>query len=629
MKVSLKNKIIILVVLPCLGLIVLISMFIFKNYSDYSDAIVAVDNVNISTAVSRIVHEIQKERGLSALYLGKKIEINELLKQRENSLNKHSLLTNQISKKKISDDLRKHLDAASESLNNARKNVDSNGSATEVTIFFGKAINEFILSEIYIAQNTNAFGDEKKLLSVSMLDLAKENAGRIRANVLNILNIDHELSLSQVSLLSSLVAGLNENLNSPTLIISNETQMALEKFKESSDWKKSQSVVSFVLDNASKGSFNKDSNVFFKDITSSINNLGEIIFSEQENVKHSIEKKGKSITTDLILIIIINSILFISVLLLSIYFIRSITKPIQFLMEKLNFLSKDVFQSSEKVSQASEQLSQSSVEQAAALQEAVSSLEEITRMISKTSDNSQTSQSVSKDSLEMANNGQIIIGELNISINKIADSNEKIKERVLQSNIELGDISKIISEIGIKTKVINDIVFQTKLLSFNASVEAARAGEQGKGFAVVAEEVGKLAEMSGGAAKEISDVLARSLQLVDSTIENTKKETILTMEQSRCSIEVGLKTSKRCGESLIDIVEKVQEVNKLIIEIAIASSEQSQGMGQISLAMNELDHATHANSTSSVETAKSGQRLKDQAQELNVAVEELGQIVYG
>ena len=231
MKVSLKNKIIILVVLPCLGLIVLISMFILKNYSDYSDAIVAVDNVNISTAVSRIVHEIQKERGLSALYLGKKIEINELLKQRENSLNKHSLLTNQISKKKISDDLRKHLDAASESLNNARKNVDSNGSATEVTIFFGKAINEFILSEIYIAQNTNAFGDEKKLLSVSMLDLAKENAGRIRANVLNILNIDHELSLSQVSLLSSLVAGLNENLNSPTLIISNETQMALEKFK--------------------------------------------------------------------------------------------------------------------------------------------------------------------------------------------------------------------------------------------------------------------------------------------------------------------------------------------------------------------------------------------------------------
>ena len=126
-----------------------------------------------------------------------------------------------------------------------------------------------------------------------MLDLAKENAGRIRANVLNILNIDHELTFSQVSLLSSLVAGLNENLNSPTLIISNETQMALEKFKESSDWKKSQSVVSFVLDNASKGSFNKDSNVFLKDITSSINNLGEIIFSEQENVKLSIEKKRK------------------------------------------------------------------------------------------------------------------------------------------------------------------------------------------------------------------------------------------------------------------------------------------------------------------------------------------------
>jgi methyl-accepting chemotaxis protein len=629
MTLSLKNKIVILVSLPSFSLLLLIAIFISRNYSEYLDAVKAYQYVKYSNATSRFIHEIQIERGKSSLYLGGKIAKEELSKQRDKSIQLQLIYNETILLHKDSSDLVKLKEGTLKDLEEARKIVDANGAAPEAVKLFSQVVRQLILSEIYVAHNAKASGDEKKLLSVTMLDMAKENAGKLRANITNVINADKELTPQQIQLISSLLAGLNENLSSPTLVISEQSKSALDIFRETSEWKKAQEIILHVLDNASKGAFNLNSNVFFESITTAINNLGTIIFSEQDLVSDLILKKKESLTRSLVLIIAFNSLLLIVVVSLSLYFIKSITGPIQSLVVKLNESSRDVNSSSEKVSEASEQLSQNSTKQAAALQEAVASLEEITQMVAKTADNALVSQKSSEDSFEMAQTGHSVVIELNQSISDITNSNEQIKEKVLQSNVELGEISKIISEIGNKTRVINDIVFQTKLLSFNASVEAARAGEQGKGFAVVAEEIGKLAEMSGNSAKEISDVLDKSLNLVDSTIEKTKKEIIFILDQSRETVKQGSKTAEKCGQSLVEIVGKVQEVNRLVVEIATASNEQSQGMSQISIAMNELDHATHSNSASSVETAQFGLLLKNQSDDLNNAIKDLSKVIYG
>ena len=63
------------------------------------------------------------------------------------------------------------------------------------------------------------------------------------------------------------------------------------------------------------------------------------------------------------------------------------------------------------------------------------------------------------------------------------------------------------NEIGNIASLITDVSEQTNLLALNAAIEAARAGEHGRGFAVVAEEVRKLAEQSGNAAKQVSTII--------------------------------------------------------------------------------------------------------------------------
>ena len=68
--------------------------------------------------------------------------------------------------------------------------------------------------------------------------------------------------------------------------------------------------------------------------------------------------------------------------------------------------------------------------------------------------------------------------------------------------------------------------------------------EKGKGFAVVAEEVGNLAQMSGGASIEISSIVSNSNQRVSDLIYSFKENFSSSIKDVASSVEIGLKTAK-------------------------------------------------------------------------------------
>ena len=163
--------------------------------------------------------------------------------------------------------------------------------------------------------------------------------------------------------------------------------------------------------------------------------------------------------------------------------------------------------------------------------------------------------------------------------------------RVAESTAALDQSSKrIVDIIG----VIEGIAFQTNILALNAAVEAARAGEQGRGFAVVASEVRALAQRSAAAAKEIKTLI----------------------EASVGQISEGGRHAQAASDVIDEIVAGVQQVNRLIGEIAVASAEQNTGVEEINKAIAHLESMTQQNAALVEQAASNSLSFQEHAEAL-------------
>lgn len=264
----------------------------------------------------------------------------------------------------------------------------------------------------------------------------------------------------------------------------------------------------------------------------------------------------------------------------------SLGRAINTVIENLSSASMQVSGAAQQIASSSEQLSQASTEQASSLEETVATIEELSSMVKVNSNNAAEAASLSNETSSIATRGEQEIRTLVGSMSGISQDSKKIAEII---------------------NVIDDIAFQTNLLALNAAVEAARAGEQGKGFAVVAEAVRTLAQRSSLAAKDITELIKTSVE----------------------RIEIGSEQAERSGVVLNEIVNAVKKVTQLNNEIAAASTEQSNGIAQISKAMNQLDQVTQINAGTSEEAAASAEELSAQADSMTQVIATLVETIKG
>lgn len=264
-------------------------------------------------------------------------------------------------------------------------------------------------------------------------------------------------------------------------------------------------------------------------------------------------------------------------------YIRSMQNSLRETVSAIQDTSSSLYASTSRIREGNEQLSARTDQQAAALQQTSASMEELTSTVKNNAENVQQARKLSEETQNIAKEGGALTG-------KVVDTMESISES-----------SRKISDI---TGVINSISFQTNILALNAAVEAARAGEQGRGFAVVASEVRSLAQRSAQAAKEIEALISESVSRV----------------------KAGSELVTTAGEAMETIIHSVTQVNALMGEISIASDEQSRGISQIGLAMNEMDGVTQQNAVLVQEASTSAEALEMEAQHLakTIAVFDLG-----
>lgn len=313
----------------------------------------------------------------------------------------------------------------------------------------------------------------------------------------------------------------------------------------------------------------------------------------------------------------------------STFIVTKLYKQLIDVIDGLKSSASRTFQFVNQLNGMSNKVNDMSTGQASAIQETASTLDEVSQMVKMSAQNAKNSVDISAKSEKGANHGKEVVLQVVKAMNDIKSSNEEVLNSTSEGNKKISEIVTVINEISEKTKVINDIVFQTKLLSFNASVEAARAGEHGKGFAVVAEEVGNLAQMSGKAAQEISEILDKSVSHVETIVKENQSSIESIMIKSKEKIDEGINVTGECTTALEDIVTDVKVVNNMANEISSASREQESGVSNISEAMNQLQDITNENSNIAYQTLKCSEQLDEETNYLKSVIETLEKEVVG
>ena len=232
---------------------------------------------------------------------------------------------------------------------------------------------------------------------------------------------------------------------------------------------------------------------------------------------------------------------------------------------------------SEEINRATRDLSLRTEQQAAAIEQSAASLDEVTKSIREGAGAALGASGSMTETRGEAERGGAVVREAIDAMHGIEKASKEIAE--------------IIS-------LIDGIAFQTNLLALNAGVEAARAGDAGRGFAVVAQEVRALAQRSANAATEV------------------KKKVTSASEH----IGTGVNLVAQTGQALTRIIDRVGMVSVAIEAIAQSSNHQAKSLGEINVAIGEMDMMTQENAAMVEETSAAARRLAHEAEQLDRSV---------
>lgn len=285
------------------------------------------------------------------------------------------------------------------------------------------------------------------------------------------------------------------------------------------------------------------------------------------------------------------------------------------MIQQVSLTSHQVAASSDELTASTEQTTEATSQIASSIQEVAAGAEaqgigaaESSKSMQEISDNiqqiAQTTSTVSEVAVETSKEAN----EGNESLQKVIHQMKKIHTTVEDTASVIKQLEDRSNEIGNIIEVITEIADQTNLLALNAAIEAARAGENGRGFAVVADEVKKLAEQSKSSADQITVLINQ--------IQNDTDHAVTVMQKGTEEVAVGMEVVQHTGEGFERILASVEHVAGQIQEVSAITEEVAAGAEQINATIEEMSHIANTSSANTQNIAAASEEQMASMEEI-------------